>query len=85
MTSLNTPDAVASGLTMACGAIFAMIEREPPLYPIGERLILALLGEARTQNLCGALVLRRLSARLDRYRLEFAEKPRPALRGPRLG
>jgi len=86
MPTLNTPDAIATALTAACDALFAMIENDPALLPVGERLILALLDEAQAQNLCGALVVRRLSARLDRYRRGFGgAMPTPAPRRPRHG
>lgn len=86
MPNLNTPDAVATALTIACDALFAMIERDPALLLVGERLILALLDEAQAQNLCGTLIIRRLTARLNRYRRGFdGAGPTPALRRPRLG
>lgn len=86
MPTLNTPDAIATALTAACDALFAMIERDPALLPTGERLIRALLDEAQAQNLCGTLIVRRLSARLAGYRRRFGG-PAPTLapRGPRHG
>ena len=86
MPTLNTPDAIAAALTAACDALFAMIERDPALLPIGERLIRVLLDEAQAQNLCGTLIVRRLSARLEDYRRRFGDPaPTPAPRGPRHG
>lgn len=86
MPTLNTPDAIATALTAACDALFDMIERDPALLPTAERLIRALLDEAQAQKLCGTLIVRRLSARLEGYRRRFVgPAPTLAARGPRHG
>ena len=86
MPTLNTPNAVAAALTTACDALFAMIETDPALLPVGERLILALLREAQAQNLCGQIIIRRLHARMATYqRIAAGLAPTLPLRGPRHG
>jgi hypothetical protein len=84
--TLNTPNAIAAALTTACEMLFAMIETNPALLPVGERLIHALLHEAETQNMCSIIIIRRLYAGLDvRKRIAAGAMASPSRRGPRLG
>ena len=86
MPTLNTPNAIAAALTTACDVLFTMIDTDPALLPVGERLILALLREAQAENLCGIIIIRRLQARLATYqRIAAGLTPAPTLRGPRHG
>lgn len=86
MPTLNTPAAAAVALTKACDALFAMIDAEPTLLPVGERLILALLHEAQANHLCSLIIIRRLQARLATYQRAAAGlAPAPTPRGPRHG
>ena len=86
MPDLTTPAPIEAALLAACDALFAMIASNPDLFPSGERLILALLREAQEGKVCGSLLIRRLSARLARFRAAYAvDAPRATLRGPRHG
>lgn len=86
MPNSNAQNAIAAALTNACDGLFTMIEHDAALLPVGERLILALLHEAETQNICNIIIIRRLYAGLDvRKRIAAGAMASPSGRGPRLG
>lgn len=86
MPTVNKSNAIAAALTAACDALFAMIENDPATLPAAECLILAMLHEAQTKNLCARIIIQRLHARLATYqRMAAGLAPTPTPRGPRHG
>jgi len=86
LPNLNAPNAIAAALTNACEGLFAMIESDAALLPVGERLVLALLHEAETQNICNIIIIRRLYAGLDVCkRIAAGTTPNPRRPGLRHG